>query len=116
MASSNRSGWHWAIGIVGILLVIAPFVLGYDDIDEALWTSIVLGGITAIVMIYKALAHDAGTWQYWLAAIAGVLAILAPFVLGFDNDDAALWSNLVLGVLIVLSAGYLALSRRPTTA
>lgn len=114
MAQNRSSAWYWVLGIIGILLVIAPFVLGYDDIDEALWTSIILGGIIAIVMIYKALAHDAGTWEFWLAAIAGVLAVLAPFVLGFDNDDAALWSNLVIGVIAALGAGYLALTTRAT--
>lgn len=116
MSTNNRSAWYWAVGIVGILLVIAPFVLGYNDIDEALWTSIILGGVTAIVMIYKALAHDSANWQYWLAGIAGVLAILAPFILGFDNDDSALWSNIVLGVIIVLGAGYIGLSSRSQAA
>lgn len=116
MSSNSRNAWYWAIGIVGILLVLAPFVLGYDGNDEALWTSLILGGVTAVVMIYKALAHDDAAWEYWLAGIAGVLAVLAPFVLGFDNDDSALWSNLILGVVAVLGVGYVGASNRSKTA
>ncbi len=115
MSSDTRRILYWAIAIVGVLLIIAPFVLGYDDIDEALWASIILGGIIALSMIYKALVRDDSTWEFWLAGIAGVAAIVAPFVLGYDNDDSSLWSSIVLGVLAVLGAGYLALIGRPRT-
>ena len=39
----------WIDGILEILAIIAPFVLGYTDLAGAMWTSIILGAITVIV-------------------------------------------------------------------
>lgn len=42
----NRYGW---LGIVfGIWLIIAPFVLGYSNVVNAMWNDIILGILIAI--------------------------------------------------------------------
>lgn len=46
---------HWINVIAAVLLIIAPFVLGYSDIASALWTSIVLGvvvGVLSLIMFF----------------------------------------------------------------
>jgi hypothetical protein len=102
---------YWLTGILGILLIIAPFVLGYSSDSPALWSNIVLGVIVLIVSAIKGFIPDKTRWEYWLAGLMGVLAILAPFVLHFTAVGIALWTSIILGIVLAVLAGYKALSR-----
>ncbi|MBI4498070.1 MAG: SPW repeat protein [Chloroflexi bacterium] len=98
---------YWVTGILGLALLVAPFVLGFSDHTAALWASLLLGGAITLVSVVKALAQDAmATWEYWIAAIAGVVAVVAPFLLGFSDHAAALWTSLLLGTAVAALAGY----------
>ncbi len=44
--------------------------------------------------------------MYWAAAILGILAIIAPFVLGFSALATALWSSIILGVIVLILSAY----------
>ena len=80
---------YWLTGILGILLIIAPFILGYRGDSPALWSNVILGAIVVIVSAIKAYIPDTTRWEYWIAGIGGVLAVIAPFVLHFSAVAAA---------------------------
>lgn len=44
--------------------------------------------------------------MYWYLSILGVLLAIWPFIGGYSNIDSALWSSIILGAVITLSAGY----------
>jgi hypothetical protein len=96
---------YWLITILGLVLIVAPFVLGYSGETTPMWTSIILGAIVALSAAYKALARDEARWEAWVAGIAGVLAVIAPFVLGFSALTTAMWTSVVLGIVVVILAG-----------
>lgn len=104
---------YWITGILGLAFVIAPFVLGYSGDSSALWTTIVLGAAIVVVSGYKAFADKMGKWEYWAAGICGLLAVIAPFVLGFNAQTTALWATLALGVIVAVLSGYEVLFRGP---
>lgn len=95
----------WIIGLSGLALVIAPFIFGYNSHPTAMWTSIILGVVAGFAALIKLTTKDTSKWPYWLAAIAGVLTLLAPFVLRFSSITGALWTMLLLGLLIAILAG-----------
>jgi hypothetical protein len=97
---------YWLTGILGALLVIAPFVLGFTGNPAALWTSVILGAAVVVVSAIKGWAHDATLWEYWAAGILGILAVIAPFVLGFSGLQPALYASVILGVIVLVLAGY----------
>ena len=103
---------EWLIAVLGLVLVAAPFVLGYQDQTAALWTSIALGVVVAVVAGYKAVMGDKARWEDWLAMLAGLLAIALPFIF-FSAETAAVWTSVVIGALVVLLAGYRALATPP---
>ena len=37
---------YWLTGVLGLILVVAPFIMGYTENLAALWTSIILGKTT----------------------------------------------------------------------
>lgn len=106
---------YWLTGILGVFLVIAPFVLGYADNMLALWSSIVLGAVVFLVSLIKAFIHDTGQWEYWVAGIAGLLAIAAPFALGFRANPRPLEASVILGVVMLVVTGYQLLTGRAQT-
>jgi hypothetical protein len=97
---------YWITGLLGLALIAAPFVFGYSGSVSALWADVVIGALVAIASAWKAIAQDRVSWEYWTAGILGILAIIAPFVLGFNTLAIALWVTLVLGACVALLAGY----------
>jgi uncharacterized membrane protein HdeD (DUF308 family) len=88
--------------IIGLLFIIAPFVLSFDD-STAKTLSIVIGvlilisGMTtrwrlSLVKLIPLRMHFA------LDVLIGIVSIAAPFVLGFSDDTAATVFFVVLGV------------------
>ena len=86
----------WYTSILAVLLILAPFVLGYSHVSGALWASIILGAAALILGFME---------QYRWAAVAGVLAFLSPWILGVSGIPAALWTALILGALIAIPDG-----------
>ena len=105
----------WTMSALGLALMLAPFVLNYSSNSAALWTSLILGAVIALVSGYKAVTKDTEEWENWAAGIAGVLAVFAPYVLGFSGIAAALWTNVILGAAVAILAEAQVSTRQPQT-
>jgi general stress protein CsbA len=90
---------YWITGILGLALILAPFVFGFSANTSAMWSSIVLGAVITLASIVEGWTRDDRNWEYW------VVAILAPFVLGFSSVSGALWTAIILGAVVALLAG-----------
>jgi chromate transport protein ChrA len=95
--------------LVALLLIVAPWLIGFSDVNDAKWTSIIVGvailavGMTtrwryAIVRLIPLRVH------FMLDLMIGAVLIVAPFVLGFDNSDNATFFMIILGVLEIGAA------------
>jgi hypothetical protein len=96
---------YWMTGILGFVLMIAPFMFGYSFNAVALWASVLIGFATIAFSGMEGLQHDRETWEYCSVVVLGAIAVLSPFILGFASLSAALWTSIVMGVLIALFAG-----------
>ena len=96
---------YWITGILGLTFVLAPFVLGYGNNMAALWTNILIGGATIVISWIEGAQANREQWEYWTAAILGIVAIIAPFIFGFGGIAVATWTSSVVGGLITLFAG-----------
>ena len=96
---------YWITGILGILFISVPLFLGYTNNGPALWTSVAAGGIIIVMSGLEFLRKDRETWEYWVVGISGLLAIFAPFALGFYVNQLELWTTLSLGAMVALVAG-----------
>lgn len=96
----------WLTGLLGVFLGLAPFVLGYRDNTAAMWTSMILGAVVIVASLVEAMDVRKAKWEWWVAGIAGILTIVAPFVFGFTAPMVALYTTIILGVLIVILSGY----------
>ena len=97
---------YWITGLLGILFVVAPFVLGYRTDSPALWSNIIVGLLVLIASAIKGFIPDDTRWEYFFAGVMAILGIIAPFVLGFHALTSALWASIILGVIVLILAGY----------
>jgi hypothetical protein len=86
-------------GILGILLFIAPWVLGYNSNLLATATHVILGGLIAVFSFIGLGAYQTGTWTQWVALVLGVLAFFSAWVMGFAGMGGALAASIILGGL-----------------
>ncbi len=77
----------WITGLLGLALAGAPWIFNYSSESTAMWTCVIAGGIVVLASAAKGVMQDSesknATWEYLVAALAGAVAIAAPFVLGF---------------------------------
>jgi hypothetical protein len=88
--------------LIGVLFIIAPFVLGFDH-SSARTLSIVVGAVVLVgtmstrwrLSLVKLLSLR---MHFLTDVLLGVVCIAAPFVLGFSDETAPLVWFLVMGV------------------
>jgi len=89
--------------LLGLILCIAPWVVGFAAEQTATRTALATGTIIALVGLAALLGHALAA--SWLNLAAGVWAILAPWIVGFSALAGAMWSHVILGALVALAAG-----------
>jgi len=98
----GKSVQDWIMLICGVLLFISPWAMGFTA-DMAAARAAWVGGIVIAVMAIAALVQFA-EWEDWIALIAGVLVIIAPWALGFAAAHYAAWAFVVLGLIVALAS------------
>lgn len=81
--------------VLGIWLIISPFVLGFTRNQTAMWNDIAVGIAVALVAL---------SGVSWWNVVLGIWLIISPFVLGFANAPTLLWNNIILGALVFVVA------------
>lgn len=87
--------------VVGVLLILAPFILGFADGGPAQWVPIILGAGTIAYSLctrYELSAVKAIPFRTHLVidAVAGLFLLASPWLLGFA--DVIWWPHVVVGV------------------
>ncbi len=106
----------WALFVLGVWEVAAPFVLGYAG-SPALAQDVVLGVGLAAFGLWAALTEkgEAVKLLGWLSALLGVWLAFAPALLGYVGLGAAFWNDLLVGFLALVVGMWVAFNA-PATA
>ncbi|HEY5205776.1 MAG TPA: SPW repeat protein [Roseiarcus sp.] len=102
LRGGEKNVQDWINLICGVLLFISPWALGFSG-DVMAARSVWVGGVIIFLMGVAALMQFA-EWEEWIALIFGALVIIAPWALRFATIHAAMWTCVVLGVIVVLSS------------
>jgi hypothetical protein len=118
--SDVSDGWsmkvlNWIIALCGLWEfgdIAAPFVPGFGHIQAFVWNHIISGLILMIAGAWAALARDVRTAKTldWIAAVAGVWLIIAPFILGIPDIPAGLWNDIIVGGIVLILGVWSALA------
>ena len=91
-----------AVNIVaGIWLILAPFILGYTSIVQALWNDIVVGIVVAVIAAIRIFTPVRSSWLSWVNVILGFWLIVAPFILRYPIATPR-WNDIILGIIIIV--------------
>ncbi|MFW6060073.1 MAG: SPW repeat protein [Phycisphaeraceae bacterium] len=99
--------------ILGIWLIIAPFVLTYE-LPRAVWNDVIVGFLV-VIFAGSRLAALRHTWLSWVNVVLGLWLIAAPFVLGYFEPEA-IWNDVILGIVVLILAAWSASATRATAA
>ncbi|MCO6386072.1 MAG: SPW repeat protein [Aliihoeflea sp.] len=98
--SEHRSWEDFAAIALGALIVVSPFIAGFEGMTVMLVTTLVAGALVMAVGLMELAAHRIS--EEAVALICGLWMIASPYVLGYSGDLRA-W-HMGLGVLVALLA------------
>ncbi len=93
--------------IMGIVLIIAPWLLGFAEGGAETWIPVILGAAVILYSLgtnYELGVTDAISMRghLWLDGISGAFLALSPWLFGFA--DFVFWPHLILGIAEFLAA------------
>jgi hypothetical protein len=100
----NKHPQDWANLVLAALLFLSPWVLGFATEQYAAWNAWISAVVIAALAIGALSAFQ--EWEEWLNLIAGIWVVAAPWVLGFAAITLAMWTHVVLGLLVAAVAAW----------
>lgn len=101
--------------ILGLWLLIAPFIGFGDALPAAAWNSWIIGAIVAAVAAIG--LSQLSPWAEWVNLVAGAWIFLAPFMFAYGGVDEAAWTHILTGgAIATIAAIGVARRRHPRPA
>ena len=95
--------------MLGMWLAISPWVLRYTQDQFATGVSIGLGVIVTGLGLVRAYVAYRAAWLSWINALAGAIAVLAPWAFAYALDPART-NSVVIGAAVLVLAVWSALA------
>jgi uncharacterized membrane protein len=97
---------NWLVAVAGLWEILAPFILGYSVTAVAMWNAIIIGVVLIVLAVIAALHEQVSVDRTldWVNAALGLWLILAPFILGYSAVAAAMWNDIVVGLIVIVLA------------
>jgi hypothetical protein len=94
----GRTTQDWINLVLAVCLFISPWVVGFvADVTPA-WNAWIVGVLLGALTI-AALSVFA-EWEEWVNLALGLWLVVSPWLLGFAADMNAMWTHVIMGVLI----------------
>ncbi len=88
----------WANLVLAVCLFVSPWVIGFAADTVPTWNAWIVG-IALGALAIAALSVFA-EWEEWANMVLGLWLIVSPWLLGFAANANAMWTSVVMGVLI----------------
>lgn len=103
----------WVNLVLGLWLVVSPWILAFSQNGAALWNTLIVGAVFVALSLLA--LTDAKPWEEWSELVVALWLLVSPWVLGYSTLSAAMWNAVIVAVIVGVLA-YSAASRQPTQA
>ena len=87
---------------LGVILLVSPWLIGFEAEGMATWTAIIGGAVIAIIAAFMRLLE----WEEWINLVAGLCVAASPWLIGFTAVARAAWTHIIIGALVALLAAF----------
>ena len=95
--------------LLGMWIVISPWVLGYSQAPDAVWNAVVVGTAIAILALIRTASPLQFEGLSWVNFVLGGWLIVSPLVLSYERLDsvtALTANNVIVGLLVLILAAW----------
>jgi hypothetical protein len=93
--------------LLGLWMVLSPWVLDFSSADDAVWNATVVGGSIALLAVIRMLSPLRLPELSWVNLILGVWLALSPWTISYEElqgTTALTINNLVVGCIVAVLA------------
>jgi hypothetical protein len=88
--------------LAGIYAAISPWVIGFQSQSTLTANNLIVGLGVAVLALGFATAYERTHGMAWVSVLMGVWLIISPWLVsGVDTTASLLWSNIVVGAVVV---------------
>lgn len=92
----------WINLILGIWMIISPFLIGYSVSYVPTGNNIVLGVLLIASSWWILAALMQTTGMSWFQVLCGIWLIIAPFVLNYRAMSQAMSNDVIVGIIVLI--------------
>jgi SPW repeat-containing protein len=109
----KKMKWQdWTNLVFGLWVFASPWALQHPMItgasegaaSGAMWNLWIVGVAVATLALIALFAFQA--WEEWVNVTLGAWLLVSPWLLGFSSAALLTWNAVIMGVLIVVVAGW----------
>lgn len=117
MTFAERLSRHWQDAIntlLGLWLVVSPWLFGYAGETAAAWNAWIPGVIIAVAAIAAFTSFQ--EWEEWVNGLLGLWLVISPWLVGYTAVTAAMWNHVIVGIVTAVLAFWEVYQERHRTA
>ena len=110
--TENKTAQDWINLVLAVCLFISPWVIGFVAETTPTWNAWIVG--IALGVFAVATLSMFAEWEEWVNFVLGLWLIVSPWLLGFAASVNAMWTHVVMGVLVAAVAAWAIWGHRHT--
>lgn len=105
MPQKSGNFWQdWVNLLLAVWLFISPWVLNYTGLGAAAWNAWIVAVVIGVIAV-AALSQYA-RWEEWTNLVLGLWLVISPWVLAVAAPPVVYWNFVIIGLLIAVFAGW----------
>lgn len=98
MLTERKKPQDWMNLILAVALFLSPWVMGFAGEFMPAWNAWILGVVIGALALATLTAFS--EWEEWVNMVLGIWLVLAPWLLDFATNANAMWTHVVVGLLV----------------
>ena len=108
----GKTAQDWVNLVLAVCLFISPWAIGFVGDPAPARNAWIVGVVLAALAIATLSAF--AEWEEWVNLVLGLWLIVSPWLLGFIANVNAMWTHVIIGVLVAAVSAWAVWGHRHT--